>query len=894
MARIDPDRWRVLSPLLDALIDADAETRRARLDALRGEDPALADELESFLAHTARAERERFLDGVALLPEARLEGRTIGPYTIVAPIGSGGMGSVWLARRNDGRFERQVAIKFLNLGLTDGVGGERFRLEGSILARLAHPGIARLLDAGVSATGQPYLVLDHVEGLPIDRWCEDRRLGVEARVRLFLDVLAAVAHAHSNLILHRDLKPSNILVTAAGEVKLLDFGIAKLLDDGEPEGRPTDPGRTLGRAFTPDYAAPEQIEGRAVTTATDVYALGVLLYVLLTGRHPTAQPAATPLERLQAAIDREPTPLPAAAATPARARALAGDLENIVAKALRKAPGERYASPVEMAEDLRRHLASEPVGARPSSIRYRAGKFVVRHRWALAAAAAIGVALSAGAGVAAWQAVEAEQRRAQAELNAKRATASLDLLYLAYSDPRAMPARDMLERLAKIRQVIRDNADEPQVKLMLLGRLGGRYLELGEIDETLAVLGEMRTLARGVADPDEHAVIACGYANAYVVQGRFDDAERELQAAAPYLRRARGRPIEAQAECWQAEAELALLRGESERALRIAATSVDWFERFGLTRDTIYMSALNQLALSQADGGDYRQSYLTARKARDALKRLGLQGTQQDLTIAMQELDMLTVGGRPLAALALHEAIRADPHVAVDHQIPQFAIDERAGKIMLRLHRWPEALAAFDEAASGARASGNKLFDEFSRIRAIRALIGAGRLGEAQARLEGMADIRDESRSGLQVLVARAALAQARGAGAEAVELAGRTLQRLAAKGRADPSQRDAFVIAARAALAGSDASAAFAFARDALGRARAEAIDPASSASVGEALLLEAQARLGQGDRDGAAALAREALPHLKDNLGPAHPWTNEARELGRSPGGTGTRSQP
>jgi len=888
MPRPDPVRWKVLSPLLDELLDADPGERRARLESLRREDPLLAAELEAFLAHSAAADREQFLDGVAAPVEVSLEGKTVGNYTLIASIGSGGMGSVWLARRNDGRFERQVAIKFLNLGLPGDVGAERFRLEGNILARLTHPNIARLLDAGVSATGQPYLVLDYIEGVPIDRWCEDRGLDVDARVRLFLDVLAAVAHAHSNLILHRDLKPSNILVAANGEVKLLDFGIAKLLDDAGPAGPAADSGRTLGHAFTPDYAAPEQIQGRAVTTATDVYALGVLLYVLLSGRHPTARSEATPLERLQAVIDREPTRLPLAAATPALARALAGDLENIVAKALRKAPAQRYASPVEMAEDLRRYLGSEPVSARPDSIGYRARKFAVRHRWGLAAAAAIGLALSVGAGVAAWQAVEANQRRAQAELEAKRATASLDLLYLAYSDPGAMPAKDMLERLAKIRQVIRQNADEPQVKLMLLGRLGGRYLELGAIDETLEVLDEMRTLARNVADPNEHAVIACGYANAYVVQGRFEEADKELAAALPYLSQARGRPIEAQAECWQAEAELALLRGQSERALAVATQSVATFERLGLTRDTIYMSALNQLALSQADGGDYRQSYLTTRKARDALKQLSLQGTQQDLTIAMQELDMLTVGGRPLAALSLHEQIRSDPHVAVDHQIPQFAIDERGGKIMSRLQRWPEAAAAFDAAASGAQAAGNRLFEDLSRIRAVRALIEAGNLDQAQARLDALPDVEKEvergSRLGLQVLAARAALALARGAGPEANALAGRALQKLAARGRADPLQRDAFTVAARAALAVSEGGPALTHARDALARARAEAIDADSSASVGEGLLLEARVLAQQGDRSGAAALAREALPHLQQNLGPAHPVTRQAEELGRT----------
>jgi len=888
MARPDPVRWKVLSPLLDELLDIEPGERRARLDRLRREDPLLAGELEVFLAHGAAADDEQFLAGVAVPVEASLEGRKIGNYTLISSIGSGGMGSVWLAQRNDGRFERQVAIKFLNLGLPGDVGAERFRLEGNVLARLTHPNIARLLDAGVSATGQPYLVLEYIEGAPIDRWCDDKRLGVEARVRLFLDVLAAVAHAHSNLILHRDLKPPNILVTAASEVKLLDFGIAKLLDEAEPPGSGADdPARTLGRAFTPDYAAPEQIQGRAVTTATDVYALGVLLHVLLSGQHPTARPEATTLERLQAVIDREPTRLPLAAASPAQARVVAGDLENIVAKALKKAPEQRYASPVEMAEDLRRYLASEPVAARPDSIGYRASKFLVRHRWVLAAATAIGLALTVGAGVAAWQAVEANQRRAEAELEAKRATASLDLLYLAYSDPGVMPAKDMLERLAKMREVIRQNGDEPQVKLTLLGRLGGRYLELGALDETLEVLAEMRLLARNVADPNEHAVIACGFANAYIVQGRFEEAEKELAAAVPYLQRARGRRIDAQAECWQAEAELALLRGQSERALRVATLSVETFERLGLTRDTIYMSALNQLALSQADGGDYRQSYLTSRKAREALKQLSLQGTQQDLTIAMQELDMLTVGGKPLAALDLHQQIRSDPHVAVDHQIPQFAIDERAGKIMMRLHRWPEARAAYDAAASGAQSDGNRLFEQVSRIGAIRALIGSGKLEEAQARLDALPDVESEiergSRVGRQVLAARAALALARGAAPEAGDLAALALQKLATRGRPDPLQRDAFTVAARAALAVSDAASASTHARDALDRARSEAIAPTSSASIGEALLLEAQVRVQQGDRAGAAALAREALPHLQQNLGPAHPSTRQAEDLGR-----------
>src|SRR5206468_3346080 len=216
----------------------------------------------------------------------------IGAYKLISPIGQGGMSSVWLAERNDGRFERRVAVKFLNIALAGSAGERRFRREGKILGRLAHPCIAELIDAGISPAGQPYLVLEHVEGEHIDHYCDQRTLDVRARARLFLDVLAAVAHAHSNLIVHRDIKPSNVLVTADSQVKLLDFGIAKLLEDERHAASPSQLTREGGGALTPQYAAPEQLTGGAVNAATHVYALGVLLYVLLTGRHP-AEPHLT-------------------------------------------------------------------------------------------------------------------------------------------------------------------------------------------------------------------------------------------------------------------------------------------------------------------------------------------------------------------------------------------------------------------------------------------------------------------------------------------------------------------------------------------------------------------------------------------------------------------------
>src|SRR6188474_748699 len=423
MAEISATQWQELSPLLDELLEAQPEMRVQRLAQIRRDDAALAVQLETLLDQRTRAAREGFLEGGAFLvaQQPSLAGQTIGAYTLEEVIGYGGMGTVWRAQRSDGRYQATVAVKFLNLALLERGGIERFAREGNLLARLSHPNIARLLDAGVAAGGQPYLVLEYIDGVPIDAWCDAHSSGIEPRLRLFLDVLAAVAHAHSNLILHRDLKPSNILVTPEGQVKLLDFGIGKLIADQSSVASPTELTQLAGRAFTPDFAAPEQVTQGDVTTATDVYALGVLLYLLLTGRHPTAQPTATQVDRLRAIVEAEPPRLSdavtrasdidsvtiarARATTPSKlARSLRGDLDNIVAKSLKKSPTERYANATTLADDVRRFLDHQPITARPDTVTYRLGKFVRRYRLAVGAAATIVLVLVAGVVGTAWQA----------------------------------------------------------------------------------------------------------------------------------------------------------------------------------------------------------------------------------------------------------------------------------------------------------------------------------------------------------------------------------------------------------------------------------------------------------------------------------------------------------
>ena len=434
LSGIDAERWSALSPLLDELLDLPPDARTTRLAALREQDAELAAMLARLTDQLTEIDRESFLEKPALATPAGegaghddLAGRRVGAYTLERELGRGGMGSVWLARRTDGRYEGEVAIKFLQGGLLRRGEEARFAREGSILARLAHPHIARLLDAGHLSAGagpaQPYLVLEYVAGEPIDRHCETRGLDLQARLRLFLDVLGAVAHAHNRLILHRDLKPSNILVTGAGEVKLLDFGIAKLLDVADQPAGDGEVTQNAGRAFTPQYAAPEQLEGGDVTTATDVYALGVLLFKLLGGAHPTDgdDPTTPSLQKMQAVVAQEPRRLSDAAlrsggpGAARRARELKGDLDTIVARALKKSPAERYANAAALADDIRRYLDHLPITARPDGWRYRAAKFLRRNLVPVAAGSAAALALAGAAAVAWREALVAHQQQAQSD-----------------------------------------------------------------------------------------------------------------------------------------------------------------------------------------------------------------------------------------------------------------------------------------------------------------------------------------------------------------------------------------------------------------------------------------------------------------------------------------------
>ena len=418
------ETWQRVKEVFDAAVDLEPGERAALLDRLCHGDPDLRSEVESLLASDDEA--GTFIESPAsaiprdLLPESDYAGRSFGAYRIIREIGRGGLGAVYLAARADDQYRKEVAIKVVKRGLDTDDILQRFRAERQILAQLDHPNIARLIDAGSTEEGLPYFVMEFVDGQPISSFCETRGLSTRERLELFRQVCGAVTYAHQHLVIHRDIKPSNILVNEEGVPKLLDFGIAKVLHADDPLAAQT---MTGIRVMTPEYASPEQVRGLPISTATDIYSLGVLLYELLTGRRPYRLTTSTPEDISRAVVDQVPerpsTAVTRAAIAPQPAvidaKSLRGDVDNIVLMALRKEPTRRYATVGQFSEDIRRYLEGRPVLAHKDTLSYRAGKFIRRNKVGVAAAVVVLLSLVGGIIATAWQARRAEANQARAE-----------------------------------------------------------------------------------------------------------------------------------------------------------------------------------------------------------------------------------------------------------------------------------------------------------------------------------------------------------------------------------------------------------------------------------------------------------------------------------------------
>ena len=927
---MNAERWLALRPHLERLLELDEAARARRLAELRASDPALASELLAALRAFERLDAERFLDAPleSLPAEATLAGQRFGAYTAVSPLGQGGMGSVWLARRSDGRFEGVAALKLLSLAFVGRAGEERFRREGSILARLAHLHIAHLIDAGVTAAGQPYLVLELVEGESIDRHCDRLRLDVAARVRLFLDVLDGVAHAHAHLVVHRDLKPSNVLVSHSGRVKLLDFGIAKLLEGEGAEGAATALTREAGRALTPAFAAPEQLTGGNVTVATDVYALGGLLYLLLSGRHPAQAATGSPAELVRAIVENDPPKVSQAfsrsakrsstvsgaadhavepavtaaeiaaarATTPERlARQLKGDLETIVAKALRKLPAERYSSVAAMADDLRRYLEHRPIAARPESVAYRAAKFVRRHRLPAALAVAALVALTAGVAGTVVQAREARRQAARAaaerdralrELARSRAVSELDSFLLSDAAASGRPFRvgDLLARAEKMIAARKDLSADLRAELLL--SVGRQYESLDQLAHSRPLLEEAYALSRGSADAAIRAETSCALAASASQAGDLENAEKLLAEGIAEL---------SDDPRFGPSRIFCLLRGgELARGVDDGARAVALVEEAGRRLDEsepgsalVALRVAMDRAAAYRVAGDKRRSERAFAEAYGRLEALGLAETETAGSLYNNRALALMSLGRPLEAETLLRRAIALSSSAGDDATASPMPFVNLSRVLVELGRYAEAADSCARGYSQARRVGNDVARIFALFAWSQIETRAGYLAEAGRRLDELeAALRKRYPDGRHLhfaihLAHLGVLQQARGELARARESMDRAIALVDASEQRTSSLPTLLLYRSNLALAQGDAEPARADAQLALDLESANAGADAVSFRLGRARVALGRALAALGRRDEAAAAYAAGVALLEPTLGADCPETVEAHRL-------------
>ncbi len=685
----DARRWALIESLFARALDVAEEERSAFLDEACGHEPAIRADVDRLLAADAaaggcldapadevlaalvrrgvRAARPGGQDAPAK-SAALSTGDHVGVYRVVEEIGRGGMGVVYLAERADGQFEQRVALKLLKRGMDSEDLLRRFLQERQILAWLRHPNIAALLDGGLTDDGAPYFVMELAQGRPITRHCIERTLGVNERLRLFVDVCRGVQHAHRSFIVHRDLKPSNIVVTEAG-VKLLDFGVAKLI--GESESAAVT--RTGLGMLTPQYAAPEQFRGEAVTTATDVYALGMVLYELLTDRLPYRLDTTSWAASARLVLEAEPERPSRVVQEKRLARQLKGDLDNIALTALRKDSARRYPTVEAFADDVERHFARLPVRARPQSVAYRAGRFIRRHRVGVATAAMVSLSLVAIAAAALWQA-RVSAREARKTEAAKDFLASLlNLASPDVSKGETITTRQMLDRAAE--RIDEELGAQPEVQADILAVVGEMYLSLGAYDEAESLLVRAVALQREFDGPrgDDLMRTHGRLAAVYQSKGELDPAERTFREA---LAISRARAPHGDLEVAYRLNDLAALlrtKGAKGECKPLYMESIDLKRRILGPDHLDVATGMNNLAVLASESGDFEEAEALYRQVLQVRRRaLGNENSAVANTINNLMILMRQKGdheaAEPLAreALAIREKLlgRSHPNVA--------------------------------------------------------------------------------------------------------------------------------------------------------------------------------------------------------------------------------------
>jgi serine/threonine-protein kinase len=719
------DRWLRIEYLFYAALELD-DGRAAFLDEACGSDAELRQEVETLLHSSGKTLgflQQPVAQAVQQIAAEEIAGKRIGAYQLLRLLGEGGMGKVYLAARADDLYQKEVAIKTVQSGLGQNRAKLlRFRGERQILANLDHPNIARLLDGGFTEDGLPYLVMEYVNGTRVDDYCRENHIGIEQRLQLFSTICAAVEYAHKNLVVHRDLKPENILVTAEGAPKLLDFGIAKLMD---PEAGDFTQTRTTERIMTPDYASPEQVRGVPVTTSTDVYALGVLLYELLAGKRPFKLDTTSPLEIIRIICEQDPEPPSVTAAANPKlavadaARKLKGDLDNIVMMAMRKEPVRRYVSVSALADDVKAYLTGYPVHARTDTWKYRSGKFIRRHKAGVIAAAIVALALigfSIGMGLLA-------KRATRDRLTAQRESQFLEGIFEAATPDQArgkqVTARELLDQGSK--RVDRELAGDPGLQGTMLYNIGRAYVALGLYDLAAPQLRrayELRQKSLG----DENADFAdtlFAWADSLRLQGQFKEAEplfRQTLAirqkkfgdhspavleslaalgeclylenrdteAEPVLRKALALDRELNTDA--ARNYLALLlerKGSYPEALQLLRETVDYQRRVSGADSPSFAISLHNLAGALIDAGDLNGAEATERQTL-ALQRKLLGNEHPDLAYPLNNLGFLLLEKGDWQA--------AEPVLRENLELLRKTLGEKNARFATALNNWARVL----------------------------------------------------------------------------------------------------------------------------------------------------------------------------------------------------------
>jgi serine/threonine protein kinase len=892
-----------LNRLLDEALDRPPDARAAWLESLDPQYSHLKHELREMLERAARIETGEFLNTIPKLdltgtagantaaPAANdRAGERIGAYRLLREIGHGGMGTVWLAERADGLISRRVALK-LPHGHWRAPGlAERMERERAILAELDHRNIAKLYDAGLTTEGQPFLALEYIEGVPIDVYVaggEGRAaLGVQERLRLFLQVANAVAYAHGKLIVHRDLKPANILVSKDGGAHLLDFGIAKLLDAGEAQE--TKLTQLSGRALTLDYASPEQILGKTLTVASDVYSLGVILFELLTGSRPYALERQSAAALEQAILEAEP-PRASQKAPPGSSRALRGDLDTILAKALKKNPQERYATVDALADDLTRHLQQRPVLARPDSTGYRLRKFVSRNRAAVAAGVVIASTIIAGAGVATWQAIEAKHERDLALQQQMRSDAYSSFVSVLLQDAagggaQGLTATGLLDR--GVSMLEKQTGVDDSVAAYIWYDLSRNYLLFLNSKKEIELLDRASAAAQRIGDQNLHAASECsaawsmGQANLPDPRSRYERGRAALESAS--------RPADfAIKDCLRAEAYLLRTEGDIPRAIAVVLEG-----RTRLSNEkgrSVWLNdPLNTTLTDLYRASDrYKDALPMSEVMLQEVRAGGRAGSFAELVSMLNMSGNLYRLGEIRRSMEFYDQALEWLEKADMTALPPVGVRTNASRPAARLGRFELAVKLANEDEKLATQAGSTTTIALAQIAVTNALLSLGRLDEARSRiLTAEMFFNSNPVKYRRMLVDTKVLQGEIDFAAGNVESARqRVVDELAWAGypasKTEPGIDRVLRLAAAVHLALGDHAAALGFANDAYDSAVRIAREPTASADVGLAALLRAEVLQAQGKPADARKALEVAVPALTNGYGDSHTDTRRAVQL-------------